>query len=142
MALLWMRFAIIALVSSWVVIATHGGSKASVHRCVPSDDGTYQCIKSKDQTLPPISAGVEQRIDGSEAEKAAIRLVLDEMNLYLREEVHVKPEYESIRSNCINMSDLCAFWTTVGECDSNRNFMMNTCAAACRFCLLANTRIV
>ncbi len=38
-----------------------------------------------------------------------------------------------------NNHDLCAFWTSVGECDSNRIFMQDNCAAACQLCLLAST---
>ena len=41
-----------------------------------------------------------------------------------------------------NNHDLCAFWTSVGECETNRNFMQDNCAAACRLCLLASTNFV
>ena len=41
-----------------------------------------------------------------------------------------------------NDHELCAFWTSVGECESNRGFMLENCAAACRLCLLANTNMM
>lgn len=37
--------------------------------------------------------------------------------------------------NSKNKNELCAFWTYVGECESNRGFMMENCAAACKMCL-------
>jgi hypothetical protein len=40
-----------------------------------------------------------------------------------------------------NSNELCAFWASIGECESNRLFMMSHCAAACRFCLLVATHL-
>ena len=44
-----------------------------------------------------------------------------------------------IHSNSKNTNELCAFWSAVGECESNRVFMLSNCAAACRFCLLLHS---
>ena len=40
-----------------------------------------------------------------------------------------------------NDHELCAFWTSVNECETNRGFMLDNCPAACRLCLLANTNM-
>lgn len=88
-----------------------------------------------------ISQGVVQRIDGTEAEKTAIRDVIALMDRYFLDELLSKPDYESIRTKCQNNNELCSFWTALGECESNRIFMLSQCAAACRFCLLLHTNI-
>ena len=41
-----------------------------------------------------------------------------------------------------NVHELCAFWTSVGECESNRKFMLEHCPAACRLCLLSNINMI
>jgi ShK domain-like len=86
-----------------------------------------------------INVGLTQRIDGSETEKAAIREVLRRMDEYFLREVLALPEYAYARSRCKNSNELCAFWSSVGECETNRVFMLTNCPAACRFCLLLNS---
>mmetsp|Transcript_28891 Transcript_28891/g.32407 ORF Transcript_28891/g.32407 Transcript_28891/m.32407 type:complete len:150 (+) Transcript_28891:37-486(+) len=86
-----------------------------------------------------INVGVTQRIDGSELEKQAVRDVLKHMDRYFFHEVLALPEYEYARSRCKNSNELCAFWSSVGECESNRVFMLTNCPAACRFCLLLHS---
>ena len=71
-----------------------------------------------------------------------MRGVLAEMMRYMDEEVMNRSEYEHVRDSCRNDHELCAFWTSVGECESNRVFMLQNCAAACRLCLLQNTNMI
>ncbi len=85
-----------------------------------------------------INVGVTQRFDGTEIEKQAIRDVMKQMDRYFFQEVLALPEYEYARSRCQNSNELCAFWSSVGECETNREFMLTNCPAACRFCLLLN----
>mmetsp|Transcript_27833 Transcript_27833/g.59514 ORF Transcript_27833/g.59514 Transcript_27833/m.59514 type:complete len:153 (+) Transcript_27833:80-538(+) len=86
-----------------------------------------------------INVGVTQRIDGSDAEKQAVRDILKHMDDYFFHEVLALPEYDYARSRCKNSNELCAFWSSVGECESNRVFMLTNCPAACRFCLLLHS---
>jgi hypothetical protein len=86
-----------------------------------------------------INVGVTQRIDGSDSEKQAVRDVLKHMDNYFFHEVLALPEYEFARFRCKNSNELCAFWSSVGECESNRIFMLTNCPAACRFCLLLHS---
>eukprot|EP00536_Pseudo-nitzschia_multiseries_P001762 jgi/Psemu1/181790/e_gw1.22.99.1 len=95
-----------------------------------------------------INVGVTQRIDGSDAEKQAVREVLKHMDNYFFHEVLALPEYEYARSRWYaaekhdqndDGTELCAFWSSVGECESNRVFMLTNCPAACRFCLLLHS---
>eukprot|EP00540_Astrosyne_radiata_P022186 CAMPEP_0116863764 /NCGR_PEP_ID=MMETSP0418-20121206/24420_1 /TAXON_ID=1158023 /ORGANISM="Astrosyne radiata, Strain 13vi08-1A" /LENGTH=128 /DNA_ID=CAMNT_0004498855 /DNA_START=197 /DNA_END=583 /DNA_ORIENTATION=- len=122
--------------------------------CVATSDDEYVCLddpmnlrKSSDKTylmnkFHQLDRGVKQRIDGSETEKEAVKGVLKRMDDYFLNEVLAKSEYEGIRNRCRNLNELCAFWASVGECESNRIFMLGNCAAACRLCLLANTNIL
>mmetsp|Transcript_9860 Transcript_9860/g.16470 ORF Transcript_9860/g.16470 Transcript_9860/m.16470 type:complete len:149 (+) Transcript_9860:148-594(+) len=118
--------------------------------CVATSKDEYVCTNDPVRTAANgrslgksslIDRGVTQRIDGSETEKRAVREVLKLMDEYFVYEVMAKPEYEPVRSRCQNSNKLCAFWASVGECESNRIFMLGHCAAACRMCLLANTNI-
>ena len=82
--------------------------------------------------------GVPQKIDGSEEEKNAVRKIIQKMDIYFTEEVVGNNVYRdaSKYGQCQNHHGLCAFWTSVGECETNRGFMIQKCAAACRLCLL------
>ena len=99
-----------------------------------------QGISSQDRTM--INTGVNQRLSGSEEEINKVREVLADMMRYMDEEVMTRSEYEHVRDSCRNDHELCAFWTSVGECESNRVFMLQNCAAACRLCLLKNTNMI
>lgn len=94
-------------------------------------------------TVRDVDVGVPQRVDGSDAEKEAVRRVLRRMEDYFLTEVLGNPSYArrvgAGGSACRNTNELCAFWTSVGECESNRGFMLSNCAAACRLCLLLHT---
>jgi len=83
-------------------------------------------------------AGVPQRIDGSADEKEAVRQVIRRMDIYFREEVKANVAYVEANNygRCANHNDLCSFWASIGECESNRGFMVAKCTAACRLCLL------
>ncbi|KAL3811477.1 hypothetical protein ACHAXA_010729 [Cyclostephanos tholiformis] len=89
-----------------------------------------------------VDLGVEQRIAGSEMEQLRIRNVLRRMRAYVEDEVLSRSEYEHVRDKCKNGHELCAFWTSVGECESNRGFMLDICPAACRLCLLSNINMM
>lgn len=89
-----------------------------------------------------INLGTTQRLSGSEHEIQKVREVLTDMMKYMDEEVMSRSEYEHVRSTCRNNHELCAFWTSVGECETNRVFMLQNCAAACRLCLLQGTNMV
>lgn len=79
--------------------------------------------------------GTEQSIMGSKKEIEGTKEVISKMEEYLMNEVFAKPEYAAVRNKCNNEHKLCAFWSSVGECDNNRSYMISHCAAACRLCL-------
>lgn len=78
---------------------------------------------------------VEQEIDGTPDEIEGTEEIIRLMNEYLETEVS-KPKYNSVRYLCINKDQLCAFWSSIGECTENESFMSENCALACRFCHL------
>jgi len=88
-----------------------------------------------------MSTGVPQRIAGSEKEREAIRELLLMQDDYFFREVFSMPEYASVRTKCRNRSELCTYWAAIGECETNRIFMIPNCAPACRLCLLRDTNI-
>mmetsp|Transcript_18293 Transcript_18293/g.29992 ORF Transcript_18293/g.29992 Transcript_18293/m.29992 type:complete len:142 (+) Transcript_18293:228-653(+) len=117
-------------------------ANASSSQCVAIDSSndSYACIdKQYTKHFPLVDTGVPQRISGSTAEQELIGDVITKMHDYFANEVLSRPEYAHVRNKCKNNHDLCAFWTSVGECETNRHFMQDNCAAACRLCLLAST---
>lgn len=80
-------------------------------RCIDVGDDQYMCthdpinLRHKlDGRL--LDVGVAQRIDGSDAEKEAIRDVLKRMDDYFYEEVLAMPEYEFVRPMCKNTNEV------------------------------------
>mmetsp|Transcript_33388 Transcript_33388/g.38859 ORF Transcript_33388/g.38859 Transcript_33388/m.38859 type:complete len:162 (+) Transcript_33388:131-616(+) len=106
-------------------LCTDDAAKARAYRIERGEIVDYESL----------DLGVEQEIEGTAKEKDDVKDVLQEMKKYFETEVLVKPEYESVIGNCKNHQKLCAFWTSVGECENNRGFMIENCAAACRSCL-------
>ena len=111
-------------------------SRRAVSSSIATDGSDNVIVSAFDMDL-----GVEQRITGSESEQLKIRNVLRKMYTYFEEEVLSRSEYEHVRRRCKNDHELCAFWTSVNECETNRGFMLDNCPVACRLCLLANTNM-
>ena len=42
----------------------------------------------------------------------------------------------------INRDSLCAYWASLGDCDTNQQYMIDTCPAACQLCWLAGTDLL
>lgn len=114
--------------------------------CVATDENRYLCtddaakanayrIKNSSNDFDLLDLGVEQTVSGTTEETQKVKEVIKKMEDYFMEEVLAKPEYAPIRGKCLNRERLCAFWASVGECDSNRPFMIAQCTAACRLCL-------
>jgi len=114
--------------------------------CIHSSGDEFLCsdnqleIRRAHDGYGAVDIGVQQRVDGSDQEKESIREIIRMMNEYFGNEVLVMPMYKDVRQKCKNTNELCAFWSAVGECESNRNFMLSNCPATCRFCLLTNTK--
>jgi len=119
-------------------------AKLSTDVCIDVGEEEMTCTREVLETRTryddvSINVGVTQRIDGSDSEKQAVRDVLKHMDNYFFHEVLALPQYDFARSRCKNSNELCAFWSSVGECESNRVFMLTNCPAACRFCLLLHS---
>ena len=76
--------------------------------------------------------GVEQRMDGTVEDEWDVRFVLAEMEHYYDMEVPLMPP--DVRDRCKNSNELCAYWSSMGECEGNRLYMMKACPLACRLC--------
>jgi hypothetical protein len=57
-------------------------------------------------------------------------------NLYLRDEVMQKEEFDLVRSECVNKQDMCSFWAFQERCSESEysKFMAIECPLACRSC--------
>jgi len=131
------------MLSIFLLLSLFRVANASSSHCIATDSFTdsYVCTETSKYN-PHVDSGVPQRISGSAAEQQRITDVMGKMHEYFVDEVLSRPEYAHVRNKCKNNHDLCAFWTSVGECETNRNFMQDNCAAACRLCLLASTNFV
>mmetsp|Transcript_7163 Transcript_7163/g.15807 ORF Transcript_7163/g.15807 Transcript_7163/m.15807 type:complete len:161 (+) Transcript_7163:179-661(+) len=110
--------------------------------CTDTPDKTRLAVSSQHYNTNHYDLGVKQRISGSREELARIRKVMVDMENYFENEVMSRSEYEHVRGRCKNEHELCAFWSSLGECETNRGFMLSHCAAACRLCLLQATNMM
>jgi prolyl 4-hydroxylase len=53
---------------------------------------------------------------------------------YMEEVVMVDPAYEKVRGLCKFDNELCTYWSAIGECDKNPNYMRHNCAPSCKTC--------
>jgi hypothetical protein len=88
-------------------------AKADIQMCTDVGAGEYTCISDPTPVFDSPNgnyAGVEQRIDGSDSEKMAIREILDRMEDYYRNEVLAMPVYEGIRLRwCVRKDNRTVF---------------------------------
>ncbi|KAL3802627.1 hypothetical protein HJC23_011951, partial [Cyclotella cryptica] len=77
--------------------------------------------------------GERQRVEGEHA--VATLQVLRETIHYMQTILpNMPPE---IINKCINREDLCAFWSSIGECTNNPEFMSQYCGPSCQNCGVA-----
>ena len=48
--------------------------------------------------------------------------------------LYKNPEYANVVANCQNLHASCSYWSALGECDKNVEFMETNCAPACQTC--------
>lgn len=104
-----------------------------------SDGKTSTATTQNDggEGLVEIDYGMQQVVTGNPQEIATIKKVIKKMEDYMKSVVVPNKRYPGLLNRCKNFNQLCAFWTSLGECDTNRRFMFTQCAASCRLCLLA-----
>lgn len=88
-----------------------GATSLSTNVCIDVGEEEMTCTREVLETRTlydneSINVGVTQRIDGSDAEKQAVRDVLKHMDHYFFHEVLALPEYEYARSRWYEESDL------------------------------------
>ncbi len=76
--------------------------------------------------------GVIQDID-IEKEQEILDLI-KEARLYMQNTVYKDPNYASVKDNCRNQDESCAFWAAAGECKDNAGYMNVSCAPMCQTC--------
>ena len=114
-----------AQVRTCVAPPNSGGDGEQHHQCTDNPLLVSKMINERgEQTIRSYSLGLDQRIDGTEAEKKAIVEVLSRMDEYYIQEVLANPEYESVRPRCQNLNELCAFWVAVGKWLFSMHFLI------------------
>eukprot|EP00549_Striatella_unipunctata_P007896 CAMPEP_0118724462 /NCGR_PEP_ID=MMETSP0800-20121206/32590_1 /TAXON_ID=210618 ORGANISM="Striatella unipunctata, Strain CCMP2910" /NCGR_SAMPLE_ID=MMETSP0800 /ASSEMBLY_ACC=CAM_ASM_000638 /LENGTH=470 /DNA_ID=CAMNT_0006633037 /DNA_START=34 /DNA_END=1446 /DNA_ORIENTATION=- len=53
---------------------------------------------------------------------------------YVENVVWKDDKFISVREECKNRHELCAFWAVLGECEKNPNYMLLNCAPSCQTC--------
>jgi len=89
-----------------------------------------------DETLLEDTHGKLQKYGGDDpTESAAVQQVVADMSDYMTTVVFADAKkYKDVMHSCKNRHELCAYWKTIGECESNTNFMQKQCAVACHSC--------
>ena len=76
--------------------------------------------------------GVPQQLVEGYATSIAERV--EEAIEYLEYTVQVEDRYQPVRETCRTYDMKCAYWATLGECDTNQDFMNEQCAPVCFTC--------
>jgi len=82
--------------------------------------------------------GEPQKADGELKNKTKKNML--ETMAYMRDIVLPDREYDSVRNDCINRHELCAFWVVLGECKANPSYMTLQCAPSCQTCHLIDMK--
>jgi len=89
---------------------------------------------SADSITPEMAFGVKQTVEVKAEEPT--RKILQEAIDYMQSVVMADPDKypDSVRTECQNRHDLCAFWAATGECTANPGYMKINCAPLCKSC--------
>jgi hypothetical protein len=99
----------------------------SCKMCMPTEENSPL-------NVPHSSIGPRQKNNGNPEERNKVNKILGDMISYLRDEVLVEQGYANMYELCYNRSEICAFWASIGECDSNAEWMQQQCSLACKSC--------
>lgn len=72
-----------------------------------------------DESLLETPYGVTQTVPPTSEEM--IEEVIQNFTNYMENYVFQDPQYEAVKKTCKNRNPLCAFWTSIGECEKVRN---------------------
>jgi prolyl 4-hydroxylase len=95
-----------------------------------SSTATLEESELKRQTA---SFGTIQAIEGTQKDEVVARV--EKSIAYMQSEV-VQTLPETVRTQCQNRNELCAFWAVIGECEKNAAYMKTNCAPSCMTCEL------
>lgn len=146
--IIMMKKGVLSLAWMVVILVTSIGGGVSAQSCVAKvAEQEYVCtqpdLKDGMMTTPndeedeSVDYGVQQLISGNPREIVMVKKVIQRTKEYMKNVIIPNKRYPGLLNRCKDFHQLCAFWTSLGECDTNRRFMFTHCAASCRLCLLA-----
>jgi prolyl 4-hydroxylase len=77
--------------------------------------------------------GVVQNI-GEGQYKDQILELIQKTQRYVNEQVNTESKFDNVRNRCRNMHESCTYWSLIGECNKNSDYMNTQCAPACQSC--------
>ena len=95
------------------------------------------CDKCDELRIDQASAkfGQAQVIQGDQgADTDRMKALLEDMMMYMENEVYMEDIYDAVREDCLNRNELCIYWASIGECENNPGFMTLQCSPACATC--------
>lgn len=63
-----------------------------------------------------------------------ITKIIDEMKIYMKEEIVLNSNLAYLAPRCKNRHAECASWANHGECEANPTYMLINCAPVCKTC--------
>ncbi|KAL7516978.1 hypothetical protein ACHAWX_001946 [Stephanocyclus meneghinianus] len=85
---------------------------------------------------PSVLFNVLQQPSSNKGEQAAATLQVLRRTIRYMQTVLPNMPPEIVRE-CVHREDLCAFWSAIGECDNNPEFMSKNCGPSCQNCGVA-----
>uniref|UniRef100_A0A1I7WJR9 ShKT domain-containing protein n=1 Tax=Heterorhabditis bacteriophora TaxID=37862 RepID=A0A1I7WJR9_HETBA len=125
---------LIVLVAGTSLVHTQNESDNDVNQNIGFDDNGPP---SEDQTSDERKEA-EDKIDKEKLEDKASEVTNDESKPTTIStgslESTVETSEEEQTKSCSDRHDLCKFWSSIGECDSNKDWMSDHCPVSCDVC--------
>lgn len=102
---------------------------AEMGECKNNSDYMLEYCKKSCNVCSNYDMGVDQIV-----ENEAVAEVIRAFTEYFEEIIMKKEEMARVRDMCKNNHELCAFWASVNECETNKEYMNHDCALSCRSC--------
>mmetsp|Transcript_24795 Transcript_24795/g.41037 ORF Transcript_24795/g.41037 Transcript_24795/m.41037 type:complete len:131 (+) Transcript_24795:319-711(+) len=106
-------------------------------------DGALETLKEERRKIAAVGGdarlletkyGYSQYSEELDHQQGEILAIIKETEEYMERRVYIEDLYINVRKTCLIRNDLCAYWKTQGQCETDKRFMRQHCAPICQIC--------